>query len=456
MKFSLSALGAALALTIAVPAFAAEPATLQQTVEAAVSQNPDVLARWHRFLAAGEEASGARGGYLPSVDASASRARETSDRPDFLKERKFTRNGYGLTLSQMLFDGFATADNVARLDHQQRARFFELLATSEEIAAEVARAYADVQRYRRLLQLAEENLATHDTLFKQIEQRTGAGVSKRVDLEQAAGRLALARSNVITEKANLADVSQRYRRLVGALPADQLAAFPAIDLPSDEQLWQLYFPRNPALRGAFAQVEAGRAAVGVAKSAKYPQLSLRASSNRGTDLDGVIGDHEDQSIELMLSFNIFNGGRDSARVAQSVHEWDAARDFRDKVCRDTRQNLAVALNDVQRLNEQREFLARHEQATARVRDAYRQQFDLGQRSLLDLLDTENELFQSRRALASAEQDLLLTRARVLAPVGQLLPTLGLNGLQKQAPQSDADNEAGIRECGAATTTVNLR
>ena len=125
-----------------------------------------------------------------------------------------------------------------------------------------------------------------------------------------------------------------------------------------------------------------------------------------------------------MNYNLYNGGADSARVNQYVAKLNAAYDLRDKACRDVRQTAQIAYNDVGRLTQQLIFLGQHELSTAKAREAYRQQFDIGQRSLLDLLDTENELYQARRALTNAEHDLRLAKFRVLSASGTLLGALG--------------------------------
>ncbi|MBI2380202.1 MAG: TolC family outer membrane protein [Gammaproteobacteria bacterium] len=427
----------------------AQPAeTLNQAVEKAVLENPEVLAAWHRFQGAGEETAIGRSGWLPRVDLNAGYARERLDRPDFTSEREFERHGAALSVRQLIFDGFATSGEISRLGHEERARFHELVAISEETAQDVVRTYLDVLRYRQLSQFAKDNYETHLTITKQLEQRARAGVSKGVDLEQASGRLALAKSNWLTEQANLHDVSARYRRLVGELPADSLAPVEsfAAKLPAEAALWQGSLAQAPALRAALAGTAAARASQDSAKSGYYPTLELRASEDLTRNQNGLTGESRSSAVEVAFSYNLFNGGADRARVSRAAHLLSQAQDLRDKACRDLSQTVSIAWNDGLRLNEQLDFLGQHELSTRKVRDAYRQQFDLGQRTLLDLLDTENELFDSRRAQANAGYDLELARARVLAPLGRLLPTLGLNGLAKNAPAEAGEAEVDASGC----------
>lgn len=127
----------------------------------------------------------------------------------------------------------------------------------------------------------------------------------------------------------------------------------------------------------------------------------------------------------MLTYPLYRGGADSARIRQTAAQNYAARDVRDYTCRNVQQELSIAWNNIQRLRQQLPFLREHELSTSKVRVAYQQQFSIGQRSLLDLLDTENELFDARRALLNAEYDLKKAEYYWLTLSSQVLQTLGL-------------------------------
>ena len=115
-----------------------------------------------------------------------------------------------------------------------------------------------------------------------------------------------------------------------------------------------------------------------------------------------------------------------ARARQYADQVNVAKDLRDKACRDVRQTVAIAYNDTRKLTEQLTYLDQHQLSTEKARDAYRKQFDIGQRTLLDLLDTENELFQAKRAYTNADYDLLIAQVRTQAGFGNLLATLDLS------------------------------
>jgi adhesin transport system outer membrane protein len=155
------------------------------------------------------------------------------------------------------------------------------------------------------------------------------------------------------------------------------------------------------------------------------------------------------AAEVLLTWNLFDGFGDQARERQFAEQVNAAKDQRDKACRDTRQTLLIAYNDLGKLTEQMQYLSLHESATAKALTAYRLQFSIGQRTLLSLLDTGNELFQARRAVANARHDLHFAYARTQAGVGNLLHALELTSLEAEPPAIAAGSD-GPSECPPQT------
>jgi adhesin transport system outer membrane protein len=415
-----------LVMSVLAPVAGAQPvATLQDAVKKAIVSNPEVQARWHTFLSSQQEQEVARGGYFPRVDLIAGVGQQKLTE-SYQPTTNLTRHGAALSLDQMIYDGFSTREEVARLAYAKLVRYYEVLDASESIALEATRAYLDVLRYRELATLAQDNLVQHEQVFSQIQQRVQAGVGRRVDLEQAGGRLALSQSNVLTEASNLYDVSARYQRVVGELPpGDMIAPAPFKQgIPSTiEEALKLAYQGNPAFNAAIENVRAAQAEARGRQANFQPQLNLRAIKDIGYNRDGIEGKRDDQIVELILKYNVFNGGSDRALARQYAERLSLSKDLRDKACHDVRQTLAIAFNDIQNLYRQLGYLDQHQLASEKVRQAYRQQFDIGQRTLLDLLDTENEYFQARRAYANATYDRAIAHARTLAGMGSLLSTL---------------------------------
>ena len=423
------------------------PEPLLQAARKAVMSNPEVQASWHGFQAANSERDVAHGGYLPQLDLSAYSGRENRLTPQ-ANYGRYDINGAQLTLTQMLFDGMFTANEVKRLGYAKLTRYYELSEASETAALEAVRAYADVVRYRELVDVATQNYVEHKQTSIQVEERANAGVGRRVDVEQANGRLALAESNLLTELTNLHDVSTRYLRIVGEKPpavmptlADQfkLGALPA----STQDLLRDGMQGSPALNAAVENARAFKTATASRTAANLPRVELRAYQNRDTNSLGVAGNTNVTGVQLMLNYNLFRGGSDRARERQAVDQSEQARDLQEKVCRDVRQTLLIAYSDARSLNEQQRYMDQHRLSTEKSREAYRQQFDIGQRTLLDLLDSQNEYFEATRSYINAHYNQIAAQARTLAGMGRLLAALGVARADVPSAQDAGQDRAGI-------------
>lgn len=408
--------------------------SMKDAAQLAVLKSPEVLSRWHAFREAEEEVGVARGGFLPRVDLSAGTGQNERKQSELNIDQSYSGSESSLSLRQMLFDGFATSNEVKRLGRAKLVRYFELLDASENVALEAARAYLDVQRFRAQVALAEDNYIQHQAAHEQLKKRAQSGVGKRVDVDQAASRLALADVNLTTAYANLHDVTARYVRIVGQAPAK--------DLPPPTQLAQSFpanadaalgvaLKSNPALRASVENIEASQYDLDARRAAFMPKFDLVARRDDYSNYEDA-GARDDTRLEVRMNFNLFNGGSDAARSRQYRERKNVALDLREKACRDLRQTLSIAYNETQRLNDQLSYIALQVALVEKTRTAYRDQFNIGQRTLLDLLNTQNEYFDARRSQVNAEADLSIAYLRSYAGMGNLLERLGLKRV-------DADN-----------------
>ena len=403
--------------------------SMTDVVSKAITLNPEVQQHWYSFLAAGDERGIVKGRYLPRLDVTGGVGRER-----YWHDRRSPTTSYynrvdaTISLKQMLYDGFATRNELRYMDHARLTRYYELIDSVENTALEASRAYLDVVRYRTQTQLAQENYEIHKEVFAKVQQQVLAGVGRGVDLEQAGGRLALALANRTTEYANLHDVSARYLRVIGEPPAADLEEPEMVTtgIPSDAYNAQIAGALgNPAIRAAMANLQAMNARKKSLESNFHPHLDLRAHHSTGYERLATRGRSNESVVELVLSFNIYNGGSDQSALRQAQQLSSRAIYQRNLTCDNMRQTLSIAYNDIGNLAEKLIYLDGHRDAMAKAREAYRDQFDIGQRTLLDLLDAENEFFEARRAYVNAHYDYLLAHVRTLAVIGRLTQSLEL-------------------------------
>ena len=392
----------------------------------AIENNPEVQEAWHAFKSSIYGVDAARSGYLPSVDVSASAGYE---RRNYGVEEEYNRNTAELSVTQMLYDGFRTSNTVDRFKRIQLIRYFELISQTEQTALEASIALLDVQKFKELVQLAEANLQEHESVYQQIEQSVGAGVARAADLEQISGRLSLAQSNVLTEYSNLHDVSARYLRVVGELPMNDIkqADLDEKNIPiSVNQALDVAYKNSPSFYASLYNIEAQKANAKAQKAAFHPNVDL--SARYGSQDRDELGQNETRTearVGIDISYNLYNGGLDSANLEQAYQDINIAKYQRDQSCIDIRQSLQIAYYNVTILEQKLPALDQHRASSTKVKIAYKDQFDIGQRTLLDVLDAENESFQSTRSYIVALYDRQSAILTMLKEMGKLLPALNV-------------------------------
>ena len=402
--------------------------TYADALERSLSHNPGLLRTFFEFAASRERVDVVSGELRPSVDLSAVEGREDRKTPSSSFGR-YDRSDVRFTATQLLFDGYETRDRIHAAEFEARRDFQGHIRASETAALEVTLTYSEVALYQRLKGFAEQNYFVHRQVASRIEDRVGSGVSKGVDLEQIKARLALAESNVLTEVTNLFDTEAELQRLTGERVSSSRLPFPLIprELVGDsrEDVLRRTLDQSPRVRESTEALLAVSASRDSARGPFFPRIDLRYRNERSTNIEGIQGDFETEAVELVFNFNFYRGGSDSARRRESNQRYYAAMEARRQACWDTRREVLIAYNESQVLERQIEFLGQQLVSQRLARIAYEDEFDIGSRSLLDLLDSQNELFDTQRALVRAETALIAARATALAEAGELLSAFGV-------------------------------
>jgi adhesin transport system outer membrane protein len=327
-----------------------------------------------------------------------------------------------LRLRQMLFDGFNTPNEVARTQAVVNSRAYRLLGTSESLALRTVEVYLDVLMRREMVTLARNNLQAHQRINDQIGLRSRQGVGSTADLDQSEARLALAQNNLYTEEVNLADAEANFFSAVGRLP-DQLETPSSVkgNMPADLlAARQTVMDNNPFLKSAQSDVNAAEKQYEVAKSPFYPRFDLELATNANDNVQGDEGHYNTWRAAVVMNYNLFNGMRDKARLQSAAHQINESMDIRNNALRVLNENLSLAWNAMENARLQTPKARDYADYTSRVREAYQQQFSLGQRTLLDLLDSENELFTANRRYTEVRYGEEFSMYRVVAAMGDLL------------------------------------
>ncbi|HWD32015.1 MAG TPA: TolC family outer membrane protein [Pseudomonas sp.] len=427
------------ALPFALAASFVQAQSLPEAMQKALEVHPEIQAGVNSRIAADYQLRAAKGGYLPRVDVLAGYGREGTDSPSTGNRwETLNRGESSVRLRQMVFDGFATSSEVGRQQATVNSRAYSLLGSSERTALTVAQVYLDVLTRREMVRLAEDNLRSHERIFDQIKLRTARGVGRLADLDQAEARLAQAQNNLITEQTNLADAKTNYLSVVGQLPDELSAPAPFIDLlPANlDEARQQMIESSPILRSAESDIAAAEQQYQAAKSSFYPRFDAELGRTADNDIDGMNGHNNEWQAMLRMSFNLYAGGSNKADLESKSYLTNQALDIRNNALRQLNEELGLAWNAMDNANAQLPIAQQYVDRSNSVRSAYQQQFSLGERTLLDLLDSENELFTAQRRLTEVKFIQVFTQYRIKATIGQLLKSQGVVAPMATVVQND--------------------
>jgi adhesin transport system outer membrane protein len=371
-----------------------------------------------------ETKNSVKGNYLPSLVLDAGIGYEGIN-PVSGTDTDLTRKDATLTFTQLLWDGGNTFDDIDRTTAEAESMRYQLVADAQDKALQVADVYLDAVKAFEVLKLSERNLAIHKKIYRDIKRRAESGIGSSADLSQVESRLASAAGSLLAAQNNIFDTHTKFTRLVGQAPSGLIyprADAEAIPLTLQEAQ-QIADDNHPVLKVAAADVVAARYQYKQSESSDYPTLSFEAKQIWYDDADGQEGSREETTAMLRMRYNLYNGGSDSAQQNRMAYQLNKAKDLRDSSHRMVKESLGLAWSALDLTLQQKEFLQDQVDSASDTVIAYEKQYVLGRRTLLDLLNTENELFEARRNYLDAKYDEQYAKYRVLNASGVLLQSL---------------------------------
>jgi len=401
--------------------------SLSQAIEDAIINNPEFRQEVKAYQAIEAEVASAKGGYYPVIDLSAGIGYEEVNTP-ITNSSGLMRRETAVRLTQNLFEGFSTESEIKRLSYRMDAQGYRAQTAANDIALKMAQAYISLLRDKELMELADSNLNTHIKLLDQIEKRTAAGMGNQVEVDQAKARLALAQANFATAKNNYFDARSAFHRVLGRAP-DETLIKPKFHYPLPktlEEATNTALIDHPTMQSANADIIESKMQFKTANRPNYPRIDLEVQKTYDENTGGYKGKNENFQAMIRLRYNLYNGGKDSARLTQTARQYQQATEIRNNTRRQAIENLRYAWNAHKYITEQLEFNNQHIKLTFQTLSGYRKQFSLGRRSLLDLLNTENEYVNALRTLITNESDQLIAKYRILAATGHLMNALDID------------------------------
>jgi adhesin transport system outer membrane protein len=429
-----AATGLVLAISHAV---AAEPFSINDALRQAVHTNPGVGEASANRRATESELRQTQSTLLPQVRVEARWGPEKFDQsaavstgtalPVPIAGTGVWRNGSqeSVVVRQILFDGFASIHDIWRQSARVNAAAFRVRERTELIALDAAEGYVDVVRYLRLVALAEQNVANHEKIFSNVNSRFAGGRAGEGDLEQARERVENARAALAEFRRALDEARAKYRKVVGLEPVNLRFPGPLARMPStrDEAL-AVAVRFNPTILAAQADADAAKHAFRVTDGAFVPTLSLEGRATHNDNTYPYLGvTHDDYSGKVVMSWDIFRGGQDVWRRSEMAERYTETTMRHARLQRDALESIDKAWSARTITATRVAALTRQLQADRKTIAAFQKEYELGQRSLIDLLNAENQYFNAVVSLTSARGVIVFADYQLLAAMGTLLEYL---------------------------------
>ncbi|MCL2122849.1 MAG: TolC family protein [Desulfovibrionaceae bacterium] len=418
----------------------ASEGTLEDTVYSTINYNPRLKGFQEFRQAAVHEVAKARSGWLPRVDVRAAIGEEQWD--DALTRHysggRYRQNNYdfyerreaSVVVSQVLWDGLATKarydTNIAKLASAES----RLLDNTTSLSLDAILAHIDVCRHIRLVKLSEDNVDNHKRILASQRERHDLGASSMADVTQTRTRLARALSTLEETKSNLEASAATYRRLTGKAPRALITpGLPNNGYASLEAVVASSQALNPKITALRWDIESAKATAELSKSNFHPQISAEYSYGYMYQAGSDTGWNQGHAFMLRLQWNIFNGFYDwydtKSNLATARQRRNEMEETRILLIEETEKTWADYKSERERA---KHFAVAVDQGT-QTRDMYVEQFNLGQRSLLDVLDAENEVFTSSQQYTNCSLNEIANMYRLLALGGEL--TFGFGVTSKE-------------------------
>lgn len=416
----------------------AQALSLNDAVKVAIETNPEIGQAVANREATEFELQQALGLYAPRLDLEASVGAQLSNTPSRrasgIENDALYPAQVGLTASWDLLDGGFRDSESARQAARIDSASFRVLERTEVIGLEVARLYFEILLQARIVELARGNIAFHQQTLTNVVDAISSGQLTEADRQQATERLAAASAQVIQAQEALEAAKIGFAKNVGA-------KFVSAKMPSRvgkylprtlEAAVQTGINNNPRIRVAGADVDAASALVDQAEGALGPRLSLEGRGVVGQDNTGTAGYSTDLSGKLVLRWNIFDGGTKSAKVQESMRRESEALLGQQVAAREVEEAVRVSWDRIRRQSELAGAYANQLSASDGLVSSYREQFTIGQRSLLDVLDAQNTRYNVQVQAETANFSARFAEYRLLAATGSLLDYLKLDAPMQSA------------------------
>lgn len=391
--------------------------TLDDMLVEVIKKDSEIQERLYQYESIVQEVEMSKAGYLPTLDLSArsGKKEQSDDRYDY--------SDGSLKAVQNIFDGFGTTHATARDKARAKAAYNKYLEVAQDKMKKAIVAYVEVIKYSKLVKITEDNIKIHEKIKEKVDERYKKGYGTKSEVERVTGRLSLSVSNHVSAKSNYADAKIKFRKALDRNIDAKDLQNPNFKytLPNNlNEAVEKAAKNNPSILVANHDKEVAKEALGYANRNNYPTFDVELEATKFNNKNSADDSRDkDYSAMLVMNYNLYNGGKDQAEKLKykSLQKFEDAH--KQRLEEELKESLDLSWNSYEMLNEQLIHQKEYQKYTENSKEAYFEEFQLGRKSLIDLLDIQDEINSIKMQVTANEYDILISKYRILDATGDL-------------------------------------
>ncbi|WP_347005712.1 TolC family protein [Acinetobacter sp. ANC 3882] len=399
---------------------------LVEAIHFSIQQNPDISQAIASLSSQNAGIDLAKAGYYPQLSGGVT----TGD----LTTGERGRQLLSLNATQMLYDFGKIKSGVSVAQAKVQVEQANVLVSIDENAQDVAQTIINIQRYLQLNKIAEQQIAGIQRIQEIANLRAKAGISSQADPIQAQSYLESAQSSLIAQQSLLRQYQQHLATLLNVDVFNKVWVIPT-DLVKQSDLYgEPQFNFIPKMIAAQASVEVAKAQKNETRLSRYPTLAVKGSLNQALNGRNPNNNKDDgfySSIMLEATSQFYQGGATASQVKMASYAEEAAKSKVNSVYRDVLDQIRTSREQIENRQRQMLVLANRQATTVRTRELYQEQYKLGTRSLVDLLNAEQAIHSANTELETARYDIYNSIVQYIAATGRSRQAYSLNNISIQ-------------------------
>lgn len=409
--------------------------TLQNNIKDVLKTNPLIKERLKNFRAIQQDLNIAESEYYPTIDLKviADYNKAGGDNEKILHSAvdnaEYQSYESSLTFTQNLFNGFSTKHKIDYQEAKVLVAAYKYIEKANDMAFRMSDVYIKVLRHQELLQTARQNVKINETIYSKVKELSDSGLTTDSEVKKIHSSLSLARSKFTVQKNSALEAEYNYRRVLGRMPDVSKMHNPNfnIKMPSSIESAAIYaVEHNPSLLVSRYSIKGAESLYKQGKEVYYPKLDLEVSKTYKDSFPSDNGfDTPDDRFKarLLLTYNLFRGGADASAVQKNISKINQEIELKRDLKRQVIEDLDIAWTFYEMTADQLIDLKEYRVYAEETMILYKEEYDLGRRTLLDLLTSQNDVINSREQIIKAEYDRLFAKYRILDAMGVLITSV---------------------------------